>query len=718
MLNNEHLKRDYPYLNNVKYDPRLLGFYSGLSPFVGNVTAPRLDMVASHINQALGLHGSQSAMLFAGPEQQLGDHEYRTDRRTQDGMIIAVIPKYPRTSGRIKINENPSLTVIYIGETDKKIHHFVLNSYTALTDGFGYMNTPINQHLLQTGWPLPLYDDKGKEIKFATSPSHKAGLYCMGLNANVAYMTMEETIEDSVCISQSLADRMATDELHQEKIIIRANQHPLNTYGVEDEWKIFPDIGETVNADGVICSLRGPISEETFIPDLIPDLLASRQAMHDETYYGAAGSLVIDLDFNIARPDKLPSRQYAQVEKYTNAIVDYWKKIVAVYIEHRRKPLSEGFSNLVNTAIQRLSAAGHAVAIPGMRKRSRTKLVGKNNRPIEFMEIIITYIRKRPVNLGFKSTDRQGTKGVIGKIIPDADMPIDQHGFRADIVIDPRSIIARMNVGQLYEQAINRTSEFVRRKMKDRLDSGDYETARDILLEYYRDINPNFEVAVRETKNTDAKMRAHVADCVNTYISIHVPPGLDTISPSLIPYLKEKWGVEISPVTFTQRDMDGELIGTFTTKRPVCIGSKYIYLLCKMPHPSSPGVAKVSQYNSPMKTPTSDRIKYPIRQTPVRSGEDEGRMILMDAQDASEWVRLLSLQGNSPKGVDAVVDALLTSPHPTKIERIPLTNKELFTSNTIIGLFNHMMSTVGVEFSTKGPYPTSLRRNNFDASTL
>lgn len=281
-------------------------------------------------------------------------------------------------------------------------------------------------------------------------------------------------------------------------------------------------------------------------------------------------------------------------------------------------------------------------------------------------------------------------------------MPRDDYGFIADVVIDPASVVARMNTGQLYEQAINRTSEFVRRHIKE-LNDVDPSMAWTYLIGYYRDINPNYAQLVVETKGH--KQDQHLKDVIENGIYHHIPMGLETIGVDLIPYLEEKYNVKLSPVTFKQRDVNGSIIGEFRTKENCCIGAMYFFLLCKIPDPSSPGVAHINQYNTPMKPPPSDRIRHPIRRAPIRFGEDEVRIESMDLKDTVEAMRLMCLQANSPKGVNKVVERLLTEEYPTRIKRIDISNEELLKSNTIVLMFEHMMATIGLGSSRNGPHP-------------
>jgi len=55
------------------------------------------------------------------------------------------------------------------------------------------------------------------------------------------------------------------------------------------------------------------------------------------------------------------------------------------------------------------------------------------------------------ISVGDKLTGFHGGKGVIGKILPDEDMPYTEDGKSVDIVLGPQSMVRRMNMGQLME---------------------------------------------------------------------------------------------------------------------------------------------------------------------------------------------------------------------------------------------------------------------------
>lgn len=66
-------------------------------------------------------------------------------------------------------------------------------------------------------------------------------------------------------------------------------------------------------------------------------------------------------------------------------------------------------------------------------------------------KIIVKVAQMRKVVVGDKLAGRHGNKGVISKIVPQADMPYLLDGTVIDIIISPLSVLSRMNLGQLLE---------------------------------------------------------------------------------------------------------------------------------------------------------------------------------------------------------------------------------------------------------------------------
>ncbi|MEK6274128.1 MAG: DNA-directed RNA polymerase subunit beta [Actinomycetota bacterium] len=67
-------------------------------------------------------------------------------------------------------------------------------------------------------------------------------------------------------------------------------------------------------------------------------------------------------------------------------------------------------------------------------------------------ELVRVYVaKKRKIAEGDKLAGRHGNKGVISKIVPEADMPHLEDGTPVDVILNPLGVPSRMNIGQILE---------------------------------------------------------------------------------------------------------------------------------------------------------------------------------------------------------------------------------------------------------------------------
>ncbi len=702
------LHRDYPYLNNCIADLRLMGFPSFLNPSASQTSSPRTNMFASHIAQAMIIEGCELPQLFTGVEYNLGQYEFNTSHREQDAEVLAVIPKYPNMTGNNgHIINNPQILVIYHGLTDHKLHYFTVDQYTKGSDGFGYKNTLLNMNKLHTQAGNTGSFLLTKDVTLVTSPAHKGNQYCLGTNLNCAYMTMMDTIDDAMLVSASAADKLCSTEVATVAFTIPQDSRPVNLFGTgPDNVKFIPDIGEVVGRDGYLCALR-PMQTETYAADLDPQTLMRPMQEIDIIKRVKPGAKVIDIEF-IFNPQRRNFGTFGmQMEKYNQAMRVYWESIVATYNQyHKQYPPSPEFHSLVTKALTHLLMFN-----PGKKKYEIFGTVARKQ-PVDFIQVSITYALPRPINKAFKITDRNGHKGVVCRICPDDEMPVDQYGIRADVVISPTSPIARMNIGTLNEPAINRISEFVRRRCIE-LYQTDHKLAFDTVLKWITDVNLNYASLIHKRCNTVETQEQFVQEIINDKIYLNVPSFLETITPENINKWTEYWGAHATPVIYSIHDRHN-VKRTYTTKYPVLIGSKYIYCLSKLPYPTAAGFAHVSHYGIPVKPGGHVKNQYVARQSPIRSGEDENRIMCRDVPE-DEVIRLNNLLSNSPRGVNLLIETILTSKYPTAIRRVPISNKDLARTSAVTAMFHHTTSVLGINtrdtLTTMDP-PPGLRNDS------
>ncbi|MBX3436363.1 MAG: DNA-directed RNA polymerase subunit beta [Planctomycetaceae bacterium] len=72
--------------------------------------------------------------------------------------------------------------------------------------------------------------------------------------------------------------------------------------------------------------------------------------------------------------------------------------------------------------------------------------------PSGVLQMVKVYVAsKRQISVGDKMAGRHGNKGVISKVLPEADMPYLEDGTPIDIILNPLGVPSRMNVGQILE---------------------------------------------------------------------------------------------------------------------------------------------------------------------------------------------------------------------------------------------------------------------------
>lgn len=392
---------EYPYLDNVTADFRNGGFPTNINPFPQASSAPRLNMQASHSAQAIIIDGCEHPHVFVGTEHNLGEYELNGTKRDNPIEVLDVIYRY---SGMRfgPHGQFPQATIIYRDLTTKEISFFHLNRFTRGADDFGFLNKWENFNQLKAGAIIT------PETVLSTSPAHIGPAYCLGTNLSTAYITFPDVIEDAMLISESAAKKMTSSQVSRVVINGKPDMRFLNLYGDEDDYRIIPNIGDVVREDGLLCGMR-PTDSKTFAADVDPKSLREVRDMQDTLYTIKPGSIVADIEVFINQNQT--KHPYLQIDQYQDGAIAYWRAIWQAYVRLVKnvpiKPkISKTFNTLIDTAILRLVAM-KASPIPKMAK-AKPDLEGLNGQPVDYIQIVITYIAKRKVQKGFKLSNRYG----------------------------------------------------------------------------------------------------------------------------------------------------------------------------------------------------------------------------------------------------------------------------------------------------------------------
>ena len=228
-------------------------------------------------------------------------------------------------------------------------------------------------------------------------PSSDNGELALGQNLLIAYASLDGLgYEDAIVISDRLVKEDTLSSIHIEKHEASVVETKL---GPEETTRDIPNVSEEDLAN---------LDEEGIIvvgSDVIPgDILVGKIAPKGETELTAEERLLRAIFGEQAREVRDTSLRMPHGERGI---------VISVQILDRKK--------------------------------------GDELEPGTLRKIIIEVAQFRHVVVGDKLAGRHGNKGVISKILPQADMPYLSDGTPIDIVISPISVLARMNLGQLLE---------------------------------------------------------------------------------------------------------------------------------------------------------------------------------------------------------------------------------------------------------------------------
>ena len=665
--------------SNLRVSPRNVGITGLLTPGTDNISGSRAELFARNIAQTRVPAEPDFPDVFTGFETMFGDYTFDSTKRRNEVRVIAVINKYATNISAIRAECNPMRTIIYRDLKTGEISYYNVEQFTHYTNDYGYENKKVRSVVQVDDILLP-------EEEIYASACKDGNLYKLGVNANVAFITTLETTEDCFAMSESLAKRLSPTSVETKSIVANMKQYPLNLYGDDDQYKIIPDIGDTVNKDGILCAFR-PIRRYSAISDLMPEKLTKVNHLFDKKIYAHPGSKVVDIEIYMNQQSKLPSRVYEQIKIYHEARLTYWREILRVYDEVKNLEISPKFNTLVTRAIGRLLAAKQNVPLMGNKaKLMKATLIDKYN--IVTLRIDITLAHKVIVNKGHKSAGREGAKGVV-IVKPDNEMPIDEQGFRADICIDPVSVLERTNIIQLYEQYINRVLKWQAMHLNE---LGSVENQFNRCVEVLNIINPEYARLINEQhSNIELKTR-YVEMCKLDTIKICIPPGMTNLVKEMVQTLMDKYNTPISKVEFTIDTSDGKK--RVKSKVPVVIGTKYIYLLSKYPKPIASGYGYVNKCHMPVGS--KDKNGSPLGTKPIRFGESESR-IFAATIDIPTILRLKCLFSGSRIGPKMMIESLMNSTNPSQLPQVPVTTEVLYDDNLAVRIAHHMFETSGID---------------------
>jgi DNA-directed RNA polymerase subunit beta len=244
--------------------------------------------------------------------------------------------------------------------------------------------------------------DEGQRVEagqvLADGPCTDGGEMALGKNLLVAFMPWEgHNYEDAIILSQRIVQDDVLTSIHIEEHEIDARDTKL---GPEEITRDIPNVSEDVLAD---LDERGIIRIGAEVQD--GDVLVGKVTPKGETELTPEERLLRAIFGEKAREVRDTSLKVPHGET---------GKVIGIRVFNREEDGAE--------------------LPPGVN------------------ELVRVYVaQKRKIQDGDKLAGRHGNKGVIGKILPQEDMPFLADGTPVDIVLNPHGVPRRMNVGQILE---------------------------------------------------------------------------------------------------------------------------------------------------------------------------------------------------------------------------------------------------------------------------
>lgn len=270
------------------------------------------------------------------------------------------------------------------------------------------LKSGMGRNTLSTFKPLVNVNQKVKFKQIIAEGSGiSGGTISMGRNLAACYMPYKGyNFEDGIVISERLVTQEQLTSLHGMDVEIFVDK--------KDRIISIIEMGKT--------TLKGePLFRK--VPGEIDELLGYEQSDEDDVDI-ADGQIII----------KSPGGKVVDIEVYSNIDISSFPML---------KELSNR-TNKKNKKPEKEKYTDRGIAVKGIK-------------------IVFKIEQELTIGLGDKLCNRFGNKGIISLIEKEENMPRTPWGERTDIVFSPLGVIARMNMGQIYELYCGLISKHVSR---------------------------------------------------------------------------------------------------------------------------------------------------------------------------------------------------------------------------------------------------------------
>lgn len=589
-----------------------------LVPRANSADTQRLNMFSNHINQLVHLKVPEYPKVFTNFENQVGEYSIAYKKAQDDFKVIKKI---------VKNEYNYDLIIQYKRTGKYDIIHY--NTARNITEDYGYK---LNDCLGDV--------EEGESISegtylYKSDNYDDDGNFGYGVNLKAVYCPWKGlTYEDGVVISKSAAEKLTAYKVEKTIISVNENDIMLNLYGNADKYKSIPKVGDHIDSRVLVASRRR--DKRTVMFDYQAGNISKLDPASDTIIYTGGGTVV---DINIYNNVSL-----AVLAKRTDS---FSKEIIEILQDQYRywKEMREALEKIIPCKVlsekeieDEKEAFGHVCRHPIPKEENPNsytdeidyywKLAHENTderiqwrsdgKVFSNMKIEFTILKEDPLTEGCKITGRYGNKGVVTLIENDEDMPINEYGERAEIILNPLGVLNRLNPAQLQEVYLNFMADHVVREMK-RMDN--YDDKQDLFLSFLKAVNKkeyDFYDIELLMMNRTAKEEM-IDEIERNGIYIHEPPFYGNTDEKMFQKIYEE-----HPEWCTEYKFEG-------IEKPMTMGDIYIIRL-KHQASNKSSMRSATSLNTkmlPAKSLSKKEKKSLYSTTPIRLGEMEITGLMM-----------------------------------------------------------------------------------------
>lgn len=572
-----------------------IGTTALICPLSQGNSASRMMMATNQSSQTISPYQADIPIILSGGESAMATHTFGAVMPCE-AEVIACIPHYQQRLSDKRVDIDVPRTIIY-RETETGVHNFiVVDNFVRNHVKFGHKTTfdPIVKSLTRGSILM-----KGQRLT-RTSNIHEGEIHSNTLNTNTIYISDPATTEDGYRVSESYVKRSLPLAMGDLAASYGTTHYLVNTYGDEKRYRPFPSQGQAIRDDGMVFCLR-EYDENWDHIYMHKECLRVPDRMCDQFLFGQPGAIVHEVKVASSANEKkkcITHEGMSELSKiYYERSMQLSKRLISVYTEIQNEHKAK-----IHPALQRMFADSFMVdpngkeliallprheqnritemAKTGTTHSKRLVRVHKNSELDEY-RVEIHYSWRYHVGKGAKFSDRHGNKGVICEITPDEDMFRDEYGNVADMAIFSRSVSARMNGDQLWEQYMCGYIRDVGLDCRAMFDNGDWQGAWDHLIKAYSIVAPHELDACMRLKTTDAKKQDYLRATIYDVPRIHCLADNTYVNEDMYMAMRQHRRPNKSPITY--RGYHGRMETTF---KSALIAPKVVAILEKTAHTS------------------------------------------------------------------------------------------------------------------------------------